>query len=95
LVVYPARPEFDVRQLMREHGSTLNMPVEGIVLQPGQFVPGWTAELIRLPHTSRLAAWVEGRSSLARLDVGVHVTAPTIHTGFGASLTVPFPQLPR
>jgi len=26
---------------------------------------------------------VEGKSSLARLGIGVHVTAPTIHAGFG------------
>jgi dCTP deaminase len=35
------------------------------------------------PHRSRLAARVEGKSSLARLGIGVHVTAPTIHAGFG------------
>lgn len=26
---------------------------------------------------------MEGKSSLARLGLGVHVTAPTIHAGFG------------
>jgi dCTP deaminase len=83
VVVYPARPEFDIRQVMREHATTLTMPAEGFILKPGAFVLGWTQELIRLPHTSRLAARVEGRSSLARLGVGVHVTAPTIHAGFG------------
>jgi hypothetical protein len=31
---------------------------------------------------SRLAARVEGKSSLARLGLGIHVTAPTIHSGF-------------
>jgi dCTP deaminase len=59
------------------------MPSEGFVLPPGAFVLGWTSEQIQLPHASRLAARVEGRSSLARLGVGVHVTAPTIHAGFG------------
>jgi dCTP deaminase len=29
---------------------------------------------------------VEGKSSLARLGVGVHVTAPTIHAGFAGQL---------
>jgi dCTP deaminase len=82
-VAYPAQPEFDVEQLMRVHGTTLTMPAEGFILKPGAFVLGWTAEKIRLPHTSRLAARVEGRSSLARLGVGVHVTAPTVHAGFG------------
>jgi dCTP deaminase len=40
-------------------------------------------ERIQLPPSSRLAARVEGRSSLARLGLGVHVTAPIIHAGFG------------
>jgi dCTP deaminase len=29
---------------------------------------------------------VEGKSSLARLGLGVHITAPTIHSGFGNSI---------
>jgi dCTP deaminase len=85
VMVYPARPGFDVENLLREHGSTLTMPAEGFMLKPKAFVLGWTEELIRLPHSSRLAARVEGRSSLARLGVGVHVTAPTIHAGFGCT----------
>jgi dCTP deaminase len=83
VTVYPARAEFDVVRLLQAHGTTLVMPAEGFLLEPGAFILGWTAEQIRLPHTSRLAARVEGRSSLARLGVGVHVTAPTIHAGFG------------
>ena len=47
------------------------------------FLLGWTIEKIQLPHTSRIAARVEGKSSLARIGIGVHVTAPTIHAGFG------------
>lgn len=31
---------------------------------------------------ARLAARVEGKSSLARFGLGVHITAPTIHAGF-------------
>jgi dCTP deaminase len=85
LVVYPARPGFDVEDLMRQHGTTFNLPAEGFILKPGAFVLGWTVEQIRLPHTSRLAARVEGRSSMARLAVGIHVTVPTFHAGFGYS----------
>jgi dCTP deaminase len=91
LVVYPARPEFDLRQLLRGHGTTVAMSAEGFILKPGEFVLGWTLERIRLPHTSRLAARVEGRSSLARLGVGVHVTAPTIHAGFGSTKDPEYP----
>lgn len=51
-------------------------------LEPRSFVLGWTREKISIPVDSKLAARVEGKSSLARLGVGVHVTAPTIHSGF-------------
>ena len=56
---------------------------EGFDLEPRQFVLGYTQQRIYLPNQSRIAARVEGKSSLARLGVGVHVTAPTIHAGFG------------
>jgi dCTP deaminase len=55
----------------------------GYDLLPGAFLLGWTVEKLQLPPQSRLAARVEGKSSLARLGLGVHVTAPTIHAGFG------------
>lgn len=51
-------------------------------MEPGSFVLGWTEENIELPVHARLAARVEGKSSLARLGIGIHITAPTIHAGF-------------
>jgi dCTP deaminase len=83
VVVYPARADFDVATLFDQYGTNLILPPDGFLLKPGGFVLGWTEEYIRLPYPSRLAARVEGRSSLARLGIGVHVTAPTIHAGFG------------
>ena len=55
-------------------------------LEPGKFVLAWTAEEVTLPEKSRLAARVEGKSSLARLGVGIHVTAPVIHSGFSGNI---------
>lgn len=46
----------------------------------------WTKEEIQLPYTSRIAARVEGKSSLARLGMMVHMTAPTIHAGFAGQI---------
>jgi dCTP deaminase len=46
----------------------------------------WTQEYVALPGSSKVAARVEGKSSLARLGVGVHITAPTIHAGFGGHI---------
>jgi len=50
------------------------------------FVLAWTAEIVTIPNSSRLAARVEGKSSMARLGVSVHVTAPTIHCGFSGPI---------
>ena len=36
--------------------------------------------------SSRVAARVEGKSFLARLAIGIHVTAPTIHAGFNGPI---------
>ena len=56
------------------------------MLEPGRFILAWTHEEINLPHHTRIAARVEGKSSLARLAIGVHVTAPTIQAGFAGPL---------
>lgn len=57
-------------------------PAGPYTLRPKCFVLAWTKEHVEIPYKSRLAARVEGKSSLARLGVAVHVTAPTIHSGF-------------
>ena len=44
-------------------------------IEPGAFVLAWTRERIGLP--SFLAARIEGRSTLARLGLSVHQSAPT------------------
>ncbi len=95
----PGSPKFNLTKIAGRYSETISFDsVDGFVLEPASligdqgtgyrqspapFVLGWTIEKIRLPFTSRLAARVEGKSSLARLGVGVHVTAPTIHAGFG------------
>ena len=53
-------------------------------LEPGAFVLGYTLERVEL--SSELAARIEGRSSLARLGVSIHQTAPTVHAGFEGQL---------
>lgn len=54
----------------------------GYDLPIGQFVLAWTIEKVNLREHARIAARVEGKSSLARLGLAIHVTAPTIHAGF-------------
>lgn len=53
---------------------------------PGMFVIGQTLERVVLATT--LAGRVEGRSRLARLGIGVHITAPKIDPGFSNTITL-------
>jgi dCTP deaminase len=85
----PASADFDFKAVLEEYGEVMVIPSDGLEVRPGEFYLGWTVERLQLPHRSRIAARVEGKSSLARLGLGVHVTAPTIHAGFGYKETEP------
>jgi dCTP deaminase len=82
-LVEPNHPDFDLPLVQQRFGTTIDIPASGYVFRSQTFLLGWTVESLWLPHRSRLAARVEGKSKLARLGLGVHVTAPTIHAGFG------------
>lgn len=49
-----------------------------IILEPGDFILGITKEKITLKN---LCGWLQGRSTYARLGLGIHVTANFIHPG--------------
>jgi len=82
-VVCPAHHEYDFETVRQQYSQQIEIGEDGYVFKTQAFLLGWTREKIKLPHRSRIAARVEGKSSLARLGIGVHVTAPTIHAGFG------------
>ncbi|MBX3413121.1 MAG: dCTP deaminase [Pirellulales bacterium] len=82
-VVCPTRSDYNFDAVRNRYSKQINIPEEGYKFKSQSFLLGWTMEKVQLPHQSRLAARVEGKSSLARLGIGVHVTAPTIHAGFG------------
>ena len=58
------------------------------VIRPGEFFLATTRETVELPRESRIAARVEGRSSLARMGLMVHLTAPTIHVGWSGKIAL-------
>jgi|WetSurMetagenome_2_1015567.scaffolds.fasta_scaffold153472_3 dCTP deaminase len=68
--------------IIREITNSHTIPDDGFLLQPKRLMLAWTKEFVGLDVGTRIAARVEGKSSLARLGLGVHVTAPTIHAGF-------------
>jgi dCTP deaminase len=91
--IRPFKKDFNIKALMNDprwaRKVDINL-VHGFRFDTrGQFILAYTQQRICLPYRSRIAARVEGKSSLARLGIGVHVTAPTIHAGFGYRPGVP------
>lgn len=80
--VSPADPDYKYSEFAKKYSKKRQIRSTGYILEPHAFVLGQTKESIQIPTTSHLAARVEGKSSLARLGIGIHVTAPTIHAGF-------------
>lgn len=74
-----------LRQMPLDGDGSFNFPPYS---QSGMHVLGITRERVHLKLDSKLAARVEGRSSLARIGVVVHLTAPTIHAGFSGHITL-------
>jgi dCTP deaminase len=81
-IVCPAANGFKFSDVLRDYSDLSEIGASGYVIEPRTFILGWTEETIELPILSRVAARVEGKSSLARLGIGIHITAPTIHAGF-------------
>lgn len=61
---------------------------ETFVLHPGELALGVTLESIGLPDD--LVGWLDGRSSLARLGLMVHVTAHRIDPGWNGNIVLEF-----
>jgi dCTP deaminase len=84
--ICPGDKHFSVKDIIAALTDQHEMGEDGFVLAPGAFLLAWTEETVHLPPQSRVAARVEGKSSLARLGVGIHVTAPIIHAGFDGQI---------
>jgi dCTP deaminase len=77
---------YKAAEFIRSATDMVVIPEQGWELPRGELVLGWTKENIDLDFKGRVAARVEGKSSLARIGLAVHVTAPTIHAGFSGSI---------
>lgn len=71
---------FDVGETVDFNEITQIIEVtKAISLLPGESIHGITVESLKLP--SNLCGWIQGKSSLARLGLLVHITANFIHPG--------------
>jgi dCTP deaminase len=92
------KPELDLAQQKFDQTARaflvpLKKQDDGSVIFPPYREHPWhmlaiTRERVHLNRDYKLAARVEGRSSLARLGIVVHLTAPTIHAGFNGQITL-------
>jgi dCTP deaminase len=79
ITLHPGRSGYSYGNI-KKFQSLVN--IQEIELKPQAFILAWTREEVDLPQNSRIAARVEGKSSMARIGIGIHCTAPTIHAGF-------------
>lgn len=82
--------QYDPIEVQHDHRwpyeYTDEVDTEAASLKPGGFLLAHTEETVRLPGT--MAARVEGKSSLGRLGIMVHITAGFIDPGFEGQITL-------
>ncbi len=69
--------------------ENIYIPNDGVFyLHSGELALGITLEKLTLPND--LVGWLDGRSSLARLGLMIHITAHTIDPGWEGNITLEF-----
>ncbi|MBF0400059.1 MAG: dCTP deaminase [Magnetococcales bacterium] len=63
-------------------------PDDHFFLHPGEFALGMTMERIKLAN--HIVGWLDGRSSLARVGLMVHITAHSVDPGWNGNITFEF-----
>lgn len=85
--VQPASVDLHLsRQLKSINGDEILIGDEGYVLKPNEFILGSTEEYVEVPDS--LVGIVDGRSSIGRLGILVHITAGYIDPGFRGNITL-------
>lgn len=78
--LYPEKP-LDTQSLLKRINAE-----EDLFLFPGQFVLGLTNETVSLDNS--LVGIIDGKSSLARLGLSVHLTAHTVCPGWTGKIVL-------
>lgn len=82
----PTVDSFNTEEILRELTDTYEIPQDGYILKQKELVLAFSREYVDLRSDTKIAARVEGKSSLARIGLSVHITAPTIHAGFDGQI---------
>lgn len=90
--LYPGHEAgIDVADVPADHTALMKLTEDGWVMKPGDFLLASTVERVALPLD--LSARVEGKSSLGRLGLAVHITAGFIDPGFAGQITLEIANL--
>ncbi|HEY1394975.1 dCTP deaminase [Roseateles sp.] len=74
------------KQLRWTFGDTMELNKREVWLSPGVFILAHTAEHVTIPR--HLVAQLNGKSSLGRLGLAIHITAGFIDPGFSGQITL-------
>lgn len=85
-IIDPSQPRFNAEKIIGDLTEQHIMKAEGYLLNPKILVLAYSKEYVDLRKDTKIAARVEGKSSLARIGLSVHITAPTIHAGFDGQI---------
>ncbi len=64
-IICPSAEGYNFKDVLKNLSDQKALDGEGYVIKPQEFVLGWTEETLELPTSSRIAARVEGKSSVA------------------------------
>lgn len=83
-IVEPAQLGFRVMPMLEKQGQSRSLTNDPYTINHGELILGWTKEHITLPNS--IAGRIEGKSTLARLGLSAHITAPTVNAGYKGKL---------
>lgn len=78
-----ATPDLDVR--VKNPTEGLRIPTEGLILEPGRVYLGCTEEIL---SSDTFVSVVDGKSSIGRLGLFIHVTAGYVDIGYRGQVTL-------
>lgn len=84
--IQPASIDLHLGQETRRQGRQARRRVGTWYMDPGEFLLGHTLETVTIP--AHLVGQLNGKSSLGRLGLAIHVTAGFIDPGFSGQITL-------
>lgn len=85
--IQPASVDLHLSNILKDlDGDSFDLNKDDYLLCPDEFLLGSTKEYVTIPCD--IVAMVDGKSSLARLGVAVHITAGWIDPGYNGNITL-------